>query len=145
MALAASFSLIGKVLSPVGTTEALIYYTLICKYIYFNKLKKFNNNLFLVCSNTKSENIIIENTAPSIMRRTPISESLKTGIKFLDSMIPIGCGQRELIIGDKKIGKTTVAIDIILNQKNSDVFTFCIYVAIGQKKSAIAYLASFFC
>jgi F-type H+/Na+-transporting ATPase subunit alpha len=81
----------------------------------------------------------IEKVAPSIIARKPVREPLETGIKFIDSMIPIGCGQRELIIGDKKTGKTAVVIDTILNQKEND--TICIYVAIGQKKSSVARVA----
>src|SRR5215212_4567337 len=73
----------------------------------------------------------MEIQAPSIMGRQPVSEPLQTGIKAIDSMTPIGRGQRELIIGDRKTGKTTIAIDTILNQKGQDVQ--CIYVAIGQK------------
>jgi F-type H+-transporting ATPase subunit alpha len=87
----------------------------------------------------------VENSAPSIVRRKSVRESLETGIKFVDSMIPIGCGQRELIIGDKKTGKTCIATDIIINQKNSEVNTFCIYVAIGQKKSSVALLSELLC
>jgi F-type H+-transporting ATPase subunit alpha len=78
----------------------------------------------------------IEQKAPGIIQRKPVREPLETGIKFIDSMIPIGCGQRELIIGDKKTGKTAIAIDTILNQRGTDIV--CIYVAIGQKKSSIA-------
>jgi len=78
----------------------------------------------------------IEKNAPSIIDRKPVREPLETGIKFIDSMIPIGCGQRELIIGDKKTGKTAIAIDTILNQRGNDII--CIYVSIGQKKSSIA-------
>jgi F-type H+/Na+-transporting ATPase subunit alpha len=78
----------------------------------------------------------IEQKAPSIIARKPVREPLETGVKFIDSMIPIGCGQRELIIGDKKTGKTAIAIDTIINQKGNDII--CIYVAIGQKKSSIA-------
>jgi len=81
----------------------------------------------------------IEKNAPSIIARKPVREPLETGIKFIDSMIPIGCGQRELIIGDKKTGKTSIAIDTIINQKGNDII--CIYVAIGQKKSSIARVA----
>ncbi|MGZ5551496.1 MAG: F0F1 ATP synthase subunit alpha [Nitrososphaeraceae archaeon] len=81
----------------------------------------------------------IEKVAPSIIARKPVREPLETGIKFIDSMIPIGCGQRELIIGDKKTGKTAIAIDTILNQKGNDVI--CVYVAIGQKKSSVARVA----
>jgi len=78
----------------------------------------------------------IEKNAPGIIERKPVREPLETGIKFIDSMIPIGCGQRELIIGDKKTGKTAIAIDTIINQKGNDIV--CIYVAVGQKKSSIA-------
>jgi len=88
----------------------------------------------------ESEVIVnIEKNAPSIIARKPVREPLETGIKFIDSMIPIGCGQRELIIGDKKTGKTSIAIDTIINQKGNDII--CIYVAIGQKKSSIARVA----
>jgi len=81
----------------------------------------------------------IEKNAPSIIARKSVKEPLETGIKFIDSMIPIGCGQRELIIGDKKTGKTSIVIDTILNQKQTDII--CIYVAIGQKKSSILRVA----
>ncbi|PJB42019.1 MAG: F0F1 ATP synthase subunit alpha, partial [Deltaproteobacteria bacterium CG_4_9_14_3_um_filter_44_9] len=78
----------------------------------------------------------IEAKAPGVVARTPVKEPLQTGLKAIDSMIPIGRGQRELIIGDRQTGKTAVLIDTIINQKGMDVF--CIYVAIGQKKSTIA-------
>jgi len=78
----------------------------------------------------------IERIAPGVCDRQPVKEPLQTGIKAIDSMIPIGRGQRELIIGDRKTGKTTIAIDTIINQKGKDVK--CIYVAIGQKKSTVA-------
>ncbi len=78
----------------------------------------------------------IELKAPGIMARQPVSEPLQTGIKAIDSMIPIGRGQRELIIGDRQTGKTAIAIDTIINQKGLDVV--CIYVAIGQKRSSVA-------
>jgi len=78
----------------------------------------------------------IERVAPGIVVRQPVKEPLQTGIKAVDSMIPIGRGQRELIIGDKKTGKTAIALDTILNQKDGDVI--CIYVAIGQKLSTVA-------
>lgn len=77
----------------------------------------------------------IEIKAPGIIKRKPVHEPLQTGIKAIDSMIPIGRGQRELIIGDRKTGKTAVAIDTIINQKGKDVI--CIYVAIGQKQSTV--------
>jgi F-type H+-transporting ATPase subunit alpha len=78
----------------------------------------------------------IELKAPGIVARQPVKEPLQTGIKAIDSMIPIGRGQRELIIGDRQTGKTAVAIDTIINQKGGDVM--CIYVAIGQKRSTVA-------
>jgi F-type H+-transporting ATPase subunit alpha len=77
----------------------------------------------------------IEIKAPGIIKRKPVHEPLQTGIKAIDSMIPIGRGQRELIIGDRKTGKTAVAIDTIINQKGKDVV--CIYVAVGQKQSTV--------
>ncbi|MDI6785860.1 MAG: F0F1 ATP synthase subunit alpha [bacterium] len=78
----------------------------------------------------------IEGRAPSIIDRQPVKEPVQTGIKAVDAMIPIGRGQRELIIGDRQTGKTALVVDAILNQKNSDIK--CIYVAIGQKQSTIA-------
>ena len=80
----------------------------------------------------------VESPAPGICERQPVTEPLQTGIKAIDSMIPIGRGQRELIIGDRQTGKTQIAIDTILNQKGEDVI--CIYVAIGQKRSTVATL-----
>lgn len=82
----------------------------------------------------------IESEAPGIIERKSVSVPLQTGIKAIDSMIPIGRGQRELIIGDRQTGKTEIAIDTIINQKNSDVI--CIYVAIGQKNSSVVQLAT---
>jgi len=79
---------------------------------------------------------IIEGIAPSVIERQPVKKPLQTGLKAVDSMIPIGRGQRELIIGDRQTGKTAVAIDAIINQKNTDVI--CVYVAIGQKSSTVA-------
>ena len=78
----------------------------------------------------------IENKAPGIVPRQSVNEPLQTGIKAIDGMIPIGRGQRELIIGDRQTGKTAIAIDTIINQKGQDVF--CFYVAIGQKQSTVA-------
>jgi F-type H+-transporting ATPase subunit alpha len=78
----------------------------------------------------------MERIAPGVVARQPVSEPLQTGIKSIDSMIPIGRGQRELIIGDRQTGKTAVALDTIINQKTTDVY--CIYVAIGQKESTVA-------
>ena len=80
----------------------------------------------------------VEYPAPGVLQRQPVKEPLQTGIKAIDSMIPIGRGQRELIIGDRQTGKTAIAIDTILNQKGKDVI--CIYVAIGQKQSTVAQL-----
>ena len=80
----------------------------------------------------------IESRAPGIIDRQPVKEPLQTGIKAIDSMIPIGRGQRELIIGDRQTGKTSIAIDTILNQKGKDVI--CVYNAIGQKASTVAKL-----
>src|ERR1700689_633776 len=83
-----------------------------------------------------SEFFAIERIAPGVVERQPVKEPLQTGIKAIDAMIPIGRGQRELIIGDRQTGKTTVALDTIINQKGGDVI--CIYVAIGQKRSTVA-------
>lgn len=82
----------------------------------------------------------IEANAPGIIYRKSVSEPLQTGIKTIDSIIPIGRGQRELIIGDRQTGKTAIAIDTIINQKDQDVI--CIYVAIGQKNSTVAQLVN---
>ena len=82
----------------------------------------------------------IEMPAPGIIARKHVSRPLQTGIKAIDSMIPIGRGQRELIIGDRQTGKTTIATDTILNQKGKDVI--CIYVAIGQKRSTVAQIVN---
>ena len=81
----------------------------------------------------------MESRAPSIISRTSVNLPVETGLKVIDSLVPIGHGQRELIIGDSKTGKTSVAIDAILNQKGQD--TICIYVAIGQKRSSVARIA----
>jgi len=108
----AGFGVLGRVMNPIG--EAL------------DGEGNINTDVL----------VNIEQNAPSIISRKPVREPLETGIKFIDSMIPIGCGQRELIIGDKKTGKTSIAIDTILNQRENDIL--CIYVSIGQKKSSIA-------
>src|ERR1041384_2356906 len=78
----------------------------------------------------------VERIAPGIIDRQPVKEPLQSGLKAIDSMVPLGRGQRELIIGDRQTGKTAVAIDTIINQKGKDLF--CVYVAIGQKASTIA-------
>jgi F-type H+-transporting ATPase subunit alpha len=80
----------------------------------------------------------IEAIAPGVVDRQPVRQPLQTGIKAIDAMIPIGRGQRELIIGDRQTGKTAIAVDTIINQKNGDVI--CIYVAVGQKRSTVAQL-----
>jgi F-type H+-transporting ATPase subunit alpha len=80
--------------------------------------------------------LAIERIAPGVVDRQPVKESLQTGLKAIDAMVPIGRGQRELIIGDRQTGKTAVAVDAIINQKGKDVI--CIYVAIGQKASTVA-------
>ena len=83
-----------------------------------------------------NENRRVEIKAPGIVTRKSVTEPLQTGIKAIDAMTPIGRGQRELIIGDRQTGKTAIAVDTIINQKNTDVF--CIYVACGQKQSTVA-------
>ena len=87
-----------------------------------------------------TENRLIESPAPGIISRRSVHEPLQTGITAIDAMIPIGRGQRELIIGDRQTGKTAIAIDTILNQKGKDVV--CVYVAIGQKASSIAQVVN---
>ena len=87
---------------------------------------------------TKEFRPVVETKAPGICERRSVYQPLQTGIKAIDSMIPIGRGQRELIIGDRQTGKTTIATDTIINQKGKDVI--CIYVAIGQKRSTVASL-----
>ncbi len=87
-----------------------------------------------------TEFLPIERKALGVIARQPVKEPLQTGIKAIDSMIPIGRGQRELIIGDRQTGKTAIAIDTIINQKGQNVF--CIYVAIGQKKSTVAQVVA---
>jgi F-type H+-transporting ATPase subunit alpha len=87
--------------------------------------------------NTK-EKRIVDIVAPGILDRQPVKEPLQTGLKAIDSMIPIGRGQRELIVGDRQTGKTAIAVDTIINQKGGDVI--CIYVAVGQKRSGIVRL-----
>ena len=83
-----------------------------------------------------SDYFAVERIAPGVIERQPVKEPLQTGIKAIDSMIPIGRGQRELIIGDRQTGKTAIAVDTIINQKGNGVI--CIYVAIGQKRSTVA-------
>jgi len=85
---------------------------------------------------TKTKKVLVEKIAPGVMSREPVSQPVQTGILAIDSMIPVGRGQRELIIGDRQTGKTAIAIDTILNQHDQDMV--CVYVAIGQKQSKIA-------
>ncbi|HUC42959.1 MAG TPA: F0F1 ATP synthase subunit alpha [Candidatus Sulfotelmatobacter sp.] len=85
---------------------------------------------------TANMSMPVERIAPGVVDRTPVKEPLQTGIKAIDAMIPIGRGQRELIIGDRQTGKTAIALDTIINQKGTGVI--CIYVAVGQKQSTIA-------
>ena len=85
---------------------------------------------------TAKETDVIEKVAPGVVWRKSVSQPVQTGLKAIDSMVPIGRGQRELIIGDRQTGKTAVAVDTIINQKGKDVF--CVYVAIGQKASTVA-------
>lgn len=82
----------------------------------------------------------LESRAPNVVERQPVSEPLQTGIKAIDAMIPIGRGQRELIIGDRQTGKTTIILDTIINQKGKDIV--CIYVAIGQKASTVSRMVA---
>ncbi|KPL03769.1 MAG: ATP F0F1 synthase subunit alpha [candidate division Zixibacteria bacterium SM23_73_2] len=84
----------------------------------------------------------LEGNAPNVVQRMPVKNPVQTGIKAIDSMIPIGRGQRELIIGDRQTGKTAIILDTIINQRDSDIF--CIYVAVGQKSSTIAQLVKTF-
>src|SRR5438067_9390836 len=86
-----------------------------------------------------SETRPLEFKAPGVVDRQPVNEPLQTGIKAIDAMIPIGRGQRELVIGDRGTGKTAICVDTILNQKGQDMI--CIYVAIGQKSSTVAQVA----
>src|SRR5919201_2820726 len=83
-----------------------------------------------------SEFLAVERLAPGVIDRQPVREPMATGLKAIDSMIPIGRGQRELIIGDRQTGKTAIALDTIINNKGNDLI--CIYCAIGQKRSSIA-------
>lgn len=84
----------------------------------------------------------VEFTAPTVIERQPVGEPMQTGLKAIDALVPIGRGQRELIIGDRQTGKSAIAIDAVLNQKNTDVY--CVYVAIGQKTNWVAGLVDTF-
>lgn len=89
---------------------------------------------------SKGTKMPVEKIAPGVMARQPVSEPIQTGILAVDAMIPVGKGQRELVIGDRGTGKTALAIDTIINQKDNDKRVICIYVAIGQKQARVAQL-----
>jgi F-type H+-transporting ATPase subunit alpha len=89
---------------------------------------------------TKTSKVLVEKIAPGVMSRQPVDQPVQTGILSIDSMVPIGRGQRELIIGDRQTGKTAIAIDTILNQHDQDMI--CVYVAVGQKQSKIARIVN---
>lgn len=89
----------------------------------------------------KFENYNLENTAPNVLNREGVNYPMHTGIKAIDAMIPVGRGQRELIIGDRQTGKTAIALDVIINQKDEEKRPICIYVAVGQKESKVAKIA----
>jgi F-type H+-transporting ATPase subunit alpha len=89
----------------------------------------------------KFESYNLENTAPNVLNREGVNYPMHTGIKAIDAMIPVGRGQRELIIGDRQTGKTAIALDVIINQKDEEKRPICIYVAVGQKESKVAKIA----
>ena len=89
---------------------------------------------------TSNDTRLVESMAPGIISRKSVCEPLQTGITSIDAMIPIGRGQRELIIGDRQTGKTSIAVDTIINQKTENVV--CVYVGIGQKASTIAQVVN---
>jgi len=89
----------------------------------------------------KFENYNLENSAPNVLAREGVNYPMHTGIKAIDAMIPVGRGQRELIIGDRQTGKTAIALDVIINQKDEEKRPICIYVAVGQKESKVAKIA----
>src|SRR5690625_2243473 len=86
------------------------------------------------------ERLPVERPSPPILHRAPVSRPLQTGLKVIDSLLPIGHGQRELILGDRQTGKTAIALDTIINQRNTDVV--CVYCSIGQRSSAVAEFLS---
>src|SRR5690606_11420750 len=109
-----NYNLLGRVVDPLG-----------------NPL----DGLGEIKSTKDSKKLNIEKKAPGIIERESVKDALETGVKFLDAMIPIGLGQRELIIGDPKTGKSTIAIDTIINQKGKGLI--CVYVVIGQKQTSL--------
>lgn len=90
---------------------------------------------------TNPEKVLVEVKAPGVITRQPVREPLSTGILALDSIVPVGRGQRQLIIGDRQTGKTVVALDTIINQRHQDAPVICVYVAIGQKRSSVSQIA----
>ena len=116
-----SLNLLGRVIDPLG------------------RFLDAGNNEYKTQGNTNATMRAVEIRAPSIITRTSVKKPLETGIKVIDALVPIGHGQRELIIGDSKTGKTAIAIDTILHQKGKG--TICIYVAVGQKLSEVARIA----
>jgi F-type H+-transporting ATPase subunit alpha len=114
----------------------------VCDGIIGRVIDPLGNALDSLPNIISNENYPMESIAPSIISRKSVNTPLSTGLKIVDSLVPIGHGQRELIIGDTKTGKTTIALDTILNQKEED--TICIYVAIGQKRSSVARIAKIF-
>jgi len=131
-------SLLGRVVDPLGNPidfENEDYLSPI-----FDEIIATENEISSVpFSAGEKGSRFMESRAPSIISRTSVNQPLEAGLKVIDSIVPIGHGQRELIIGDSKTGKTSIAIDTILNQKGQD--TLCIYVAIGQKRSSVARIA----
>jgi F-type H+-transporting ATPase subunit alpha len=131
--------LLGRVVDPLGNPIDLhaddLSSIFLNKPLIANKVAYYRNNFNKILKTRR----FLESRAPSIISRTSVNLPLETGLKVIDSMVPIGHGQRELIIGDSKTGKTSIAIDTILNQRNKD--TLCIYVAIGQKRSSVARIA----
>jgi len=125
--------------------EKALFLTCLRYFVVCKKILSFYQDINLAdfdfeqSKKVKTFKRFLEARAPSIISRTSVNSPLETGIKVIDSMVPIGHGQRELIIGDSKTGKTSIAIDTILNQKNQG--TICIYVSIGQKKSLIARIS----
>jgi len=128
-----SKELLGHIINPLGEIlDSFIDKGQIAK-LYNNHVKLIQNE----SSNTYSR--FMDALAPSILWRKSVNIPLETGIKVIDSLVPIGHGQRELIIGDTKTGKTSIAIDSIINQRDKD--TISIYVAIGQKRSSVARIS----
>ena len=120
-----------------------------------SELLEFENGTMAIVMNLEEDNVgcvllgtfemPLDRKAPGVIYRQPVKEPLQTGLKAIDSMIPIGRGQRELIIGDRQTGKTAIAVDTIINQKSfyeAGKPVYCIYVAIGQKASTVAALVS---